>query len=33
MSKVLLTKLKHKKEAYRMWKQGRVTQEEHRDTV
>lgn len=30
MSKELLTELKHKKEVYKKWKQGQMTQEEHR---
>ena len=33
MSKELLAKLKHKKEACRGWKQGRVTWEEYGDVV
>ncbi|GAB0208674.1 hypothetical protein GRJ2_003333100 [Grus japonensis] len=33
MNKELLDKLKHKKEAYRGWKQGWVTWEEYRDIV
>ncbi|GAB0176269.1 mitochondrial enolase superfamily member 1 [Grus japonensis] len=33
MNKELLDKLKHKKEAYRGWKQGRVAWEEYRETV
>lgn len=33
MNKELLTKLKHKKEAYGSQKKGQVTQEEYRDTV
>ncbi|GAB0187360.1 mitochondrial enolase superfamily member 1 [Grus japonensis] len=33
MNKELLGKLKHKKEAYRGWKQGQVAWEEYRETV
>ena len=33
MSKELLDKLKHKKEAYRVWKQGPVAWEGYRETV
>ncbi|GAB0203750.1 hypothetical protein GRJ2_002840600 [Grus japonensis] len=33
MNKVLLGKVKHKKEAYRGWKQGQVAWEEYRETV
>ncbi|GAB0179591.1 hypothetical protein GRJ2_000424400 [Grus japonensis] len=33
MNKELLGKVKQKKEAYRGWKQGQVTWEEHRETV
>ncbi|GAB0207214.1 mitochondrial enolase superfamily member 1 [Grus japonensis] len=33
MNKELLGKVKHKKEAYRGWKQGRVAWEEYRETV
>ncbi|GAB0208302.1 hypothetical protein GRJ2_003295900 [Grus japonensis] len=33
MNKELLGKLKHKKEAYRGWKQGQVAWEEHREIV
>ncbi|KAK4811175.1 hypothetical protein QYF61_019806 [Mycteria americana] len=33
MNKKLLAKLRNKKEAYRGWKQGRVTREEYRNTV
>ena len=33
MNKLLLGKLKHKKEAYRGWKQGQVAWEEYRETV
>ncbi|GAB0180070.1 mitochondrial enolase superfamily member 1 [Grus japonensis] len=33
MNKELLDKLKHKKEAYRGWKQGQVAWEEYRETV
>ncbi|GAB0204721.1 hypothetical protein GRJ2_002937700 [Grus japonensis] len=33
MKKELLDKLKHKKEAYRGWKQGQVAWEEYRETV
>ena len=33
MNEELLAKLKHKKEAYRRWKQGQVTWKEYRDTV
>jgi len=33
MNDELLTKSSHKKEAYRRWKQGQVTREEHRNTV
>ncbi|GAB0187153.1 hypothetical protein GRJ2_001180600 [Grus japonensis] len=33
MSKELLGKLKHKKEAYRGWKQGQVAWEEYREIV
>lgn len=33
VNKELLTKLKHKEEAYKRWKQGQVTQEEYRDIV
>lgn len=33
VNKVLLIKLRHKKEAYKMWKQGRVVQEEYKETV
>ncbi|GAB0180073.1 mitochondrial enolase superfamily member 1 [Grus japonensis] len=33
MNKELLGKLKHKKEAYRRWKQGQVAWEEYRETV
>lgn len=33
MNKEYLAKLKHKKEAYRGWKQGQLTWEEYRDTV
>ena len=33
VNKELLTKLGHKKEVYKSWKQGQVTQEEYRDTV
>ncbi|KAK4810544.1 hypothetical protein QYF61_004507 [Mycteria americana] len=33
MNKELLAKLKHKKEAYRGWKQGQVTWEQYRDIV
>lgn len=32
-NKELLTKLKHKKEAYERWKHSHVTQEKYRDTV
>ncbi|GAB0181438.1 hypothetical protein GRJ2_000609100 [Grus japonensis] len=33
MNKVLLDKLKHKKKAYRGWKQGQVAREEYREIV
>ena len=33
MNKELLDKLKHKKEAYRGWKQGQVAWEEYREIV
>lgn len=33
MNKLLLTKLKYKKEAYKKWEQGQVTREEYRATV
>jgi len=33
MNKELLDKLKHKKEAYRGWKQGQVPWKEHIDTI
>lgn len=33
MKNELLVKLKHKKEAYRTWKQGQVTREKYRDIV
>lgn len=33
MNKELLTKLIYEKEAYKMWKQRQMTQEEFRDTV
>ena len=33
MNKELLDKLRHKKEAYRGWKQGQVAWEEYRETV
>ncbi|KFW67405.1 hypothetical protein AS28_01846, partial [Pygoscelis adeliae] len=33
MNKELLDKLKHRKEAYRGWKQGQVAWEEHREVV
>ncbi|GAB0204661.1 mitochondrial enolase superfamily member 1 [Grus japonensis] len=33
MNKELLGKVKHKKEAYRGWKQGQVAWEEYRETV
>jgi len=33
MNKELLDKLKHKKEAYRGWKQGQVAWKEYRETV
>ncbi|GAB0184104.1 mitochondrial enolase superfamily member 1 [Grus japonensis] len=33
MNKLLLGKVKHKKEAYRGWKQGQVAWEEYRETV
>jgi len=33
MNKELLAKLKHKKEAYRGWKQGKVAWEEYREIV
>ena len=33
MTKELLDKLKHKKEAYRGWKQGQVAREEYREIV
>jgi len=33
MNKKLLDKLKHKKEAYRGWKQGQVAWEEYREIV
>lgn len=33
INKELLTKLKHKKEAYEMWKQDQVTHEEYRDSA
>jgi len=33
MNKELLDKVKHKKEAYREWKQGQVTCQEHRKIV
>ena len=32
MNKELLGKVKHKKEAYRGWKQGQVAWEEYRET-
>ena len=33
MNKVLLDKLKHKKEAYRRWKRGQAAWEEYRENV
>lgn len=33
MNKLVLAKMKYKKEAYRKWKQGQVTWKEYRDTV
>ena len=33
MNKELLGKLKHKKEAYRGWKQGQVAWEEYREII
>lgn len=33
MNKELLSKLRHKKEAYRRWKQEHMTEEEYGDTV
>jgi len=33
MNKLLLDKVKHKKEAYRGWKQGQVAWEEYREIV
>lgn len=33
MNKELLSKLKHVKEAYKIWKQGRVTQKKYRDGI
>lgn len=33
MKKELLTKLKHKLEMYRQWKQGQATWDEYRDAV
>ena len=33
MNKELLEKLKHKKEAYRGWKQGQIAWEGYRETV
>ena len=33
MNKELLDKVKHKKKAYREWKQGQVTCQEHRKIV
>jgi len=33
MNKLLLDELKHKKEAYRVWKQGQVGWEKYRETV
>ena len=33
MDKELLDKLKHRKEAYRGWKQGQVAWEEYREIV
>lgn len=33
MNKELLKKVKHRKEAHKMWKQGQVTHEKYRDTV
>lgn len=33
MNKELLTKFRHKKEAYKRWKQRQVTPREHGDTL
>lgn len=33
MNKELLNKLKHRKEAYRGWKQGQIACEEYREVV
>lgn len=33
MKKELLTKLKHQKEVYRMWKEGQAAQDKCRDTA
>lgn len=33
MNKVLLIKLRHKKEACKIWKQGQAIQEEYKDTI
>lgn len=33
VSKELLTKLRHNKKAYKMWKQGQVAQEDYRDAI